>query len=257
MENACTIGAGVVGKATMAVFGIKKYFSLSESNITLEDASKFKYVFICLPTPIDQDGNYITSDIEGIIKQIEGYGGAGIYILRSTIWPGYAKHLMEQLGIDRIVSNPEFLTEKTTEKDTKFPPFILLGGINNNLLEDVKGLYEARIKSAPVILTDNTTAEMAKLAMNGYFATKVIFANEVYDECQKFKANYEKVKEVLESHPFGPKNHFEIFHQGGRGAGGRCLKKDVKALAHYTQNSFFQTIVTCNTFLLAEYPKSI
>lgn len=256
MDNVAVIGMGVVGKATAKLFGITHYFSLSDSNITLEDASKFKYVFICLPTPVDGDGSYITSDIEAILRQIEEYGGAGIYILRSTVWPGYAKHLMELLGIDRIISNPEFLTESTAEKDTKHPPFILLGGMNNNFLQEVKGLYESRIKSAPVILTDNTTAEMAKLAMNGFFTTKVVYANEIYDACQKLGANYEKVKEVLESHPFGYKNHAEIFHKGGRGAGGRCLRKDTKALAHYTDFEFIKILIATNDAILAEYPKS-
>ena len=257
MANACVIGMGVVGKATAALFGITKYFSLSESTITLEEAAKCTYVFLCLPTPVDADGNYITSDIEAIVKQIEGYGGAGIYVIRSTVWPGFAKHLMETLDINRIVSNPEFLTEKTAERDSKYPPFILLGGMNTTFLEDVKGLYETRIKGAPVILTDNTTAEMAKLSMNGYFMAKVVYANYVYDACKELGANYEKVKEVLESHPFGPKNHFEIFHNGGRGAGGRCLRKDGKALVHYARNKLFDVVVDSNEWLLSEYPKSL
>lgn len=258
MDNACIIGMGVVGKATANLFGITKYFSLDESTITLEEAAKCKFVFLCLPTRIDADGNYITSDIEAIIKQMEGYGGAGIYILRSTVWPGYSQNLMNNLGINRIVSNPEFFTEKTAQRDIKNPPFILLGGIQKNFLDDVKGLYESRIKSAPVIVTDNTTAEMAKLAMNGYFITKVVYANFLYDLCQKMNANYEKVKEVLEAHPFGPKNHFTVLHQGGRGAGGRCLRKDGKALAHYSfNNKVFQVIIEANEWLLAEYPKNL
>lgn len=253
--NACVVGMGVVGKATASLFGITKYFSLSGSTITLEEAAKCTYVFIALPTPADVEGNYVTSDIEAIIRQIEGYGGAGIYILRSTVWPGFAKHLMGTLDINRIISNPEFLTEKTAERNTKYPPFILLGGMNSTFLENVKGLYETRIKGAPVILTDNTTAEMAKLSMNGYFINKVVYANHVYDVCQTLGANYEKVKEVMESHPFGPKNHFEIFHNGGRGAGGRCLRKDGKAFAHYSNDSFLETIVSHNEQLLSEYPK--
>ena len=255
MDNACVIGMGVVGKATANIFGITKYFDLKESTITLEEAAKCRYVFVCLPTPVDADGAYITKDIEAIIRQIEGYGGAGIYILRSTVWPGYAESLMNLLDINRIISNPEFLTEKTAERDTKFPPFILLGGRNAGFLDDVKGLYESRIKSAPVIVTDNTTAEMAKLAMNGYFMTKVVYANIVYDLCQKFHANYEKVKEVMESHPFGPKNHFVIYHNGGRGAGGRCLFKDSRALMYYSNSELLNNINRINQELLAEYPK--
>lgn len=256
MNNACVIGYGLIGKATAMLFGINNYFSRSEATITLEQAAKCRYVFICLPTPVEQDGTYYTKDIEDIIKQLEGYGGAGIYILRSTVWPGFAQHLMGKLDINRIISNPEFLTESSWEKDTKNPPFILLGGANNDFLQDVKGLYEGRIKSAPVILTDNTTAEMAKLSMNAFFTTKVVFANQTSDACQKLGANYEKVKEVLEAHPFGPKNHFTVWHKGGRGALGRCLWKDTRAFTHYTNSDLMKKVVTINEQLMWEYPKN-
>lgn len=233
MENACIIGCGVVGGNTARLFGIKKIFDLNGSTITLTEAAKCKYCFIALPTNVKEDGTYDTRDIEQIITQIEQLGGAGIYILRSTVWPGYSRSLMDSMGIDRIVSNPEFLSEKTAWEDTKSPPFILLGGQTPRYLEDVRGIYEARIKGANVILTDNTTAEMAKLAMNAYFSTKVIFANELYDNCERLKANYEKVREVLQKHPFGPRNHFEVFFQGRRGIHGKCLPKDLKAFVHY------------------------
>ena len=138
MDNACIVGYGMVGRATAMLFGIEKYFSRSESNITLEEAAKCRYCFICLPTPVNADGTYHLSDIEGIIHQIEGYGGAGIYIIRSTVRPGFAKTLVETLDINRIVSNPEFLSERTCEKDTKYPPFVLLGGEQHDFLEDIK-----------------------------------------------------------------------------------------------------------------------
>src|SRR3990167_9837764 len=136
MEEACVIaGLGVVGSNTARLFGIKKIFDLNGSTITLEEAAKCKFVFIALPTNVNEDGTYDTRDIESIIKQIEGYGGAGIYILRSTVWPGYANHLMEQLDIDRIVSNPEFLTEATAWQDTKSPPFVLIGGMADRYIQ--------------------------------------------------------------------------------------------------------------------------
>jgi len=45
-------GLGIVGQATMKTFGIKDYFDLRGSNISLEKiAEEKKYVFICIPTP--------------------------------------------------------------------------------------------------------------------------------------------------------------------------------------------------------------
>ena len=247
-DQACIIGGlGVVGSNTARLFGIKKIFDLNGSTITLEQAAKCKFCFIALPTNVKEDGTYDTSDIETTIRQIEGYGGAGIYILRCTVWPGYARSLMDSLGIDRIVSNPEFLSEKTAWQDTKSPPFILLGGQAARHLEDVKGIYEARVKGANVILTDNTTAEMAKLAMNAYFSVKIIFANELYDNCQRLGGNYEKVREILERHPYGPRNHFEIYYKGRRGIHGKCLPKDTKAFIHYVGGEIVKTAYEKNS----------
>ena len=257
MDNACIIGYGVVGQATAKVFGIKKYFDLNGSTITLEEAAKCKFVFICLPTNVNADGTYDTKDIENIIKQIEGYGGAGIYILRSTVWSGFADKLMADLDINRIVSNPEFFTESTAEKDSKYPPFILLGGANADFLQDVKGLYEARIKGAPVILTDNKTAELAKLAMNGFFATKVIFANQIYDYARSNGSNYEIIRKVLEAHPFGPRNHFQVWFKGNRGVNGKCLPKDTIAFAHYSNLEIVNKVVELNERYVYEKDNTI
>lgn len=250
MDNTCVVGYGVVGQATAKLFGIKKYFDLKESTITLEQAAKSKYCFICLPTPVDNEGNYVTTDISEIIKQIEGYGGAGIYIIRSTVWPGFANHIMDNFGIDRMVSNPEFLSENTAERDTKAPPFILLGG-NPRFVEEVKALYQGRVKGAEFIVTDNITAEMSKLALNAYFSTKVIFANQLYDVCRSQKINYEKIREVLEKHPFGPKNHFATYYKGQRGVRGKCLPKDLKAFNRYTDMELTKLVDQINTELIS------
>lgn len=247
MENACIIGGlGIVGSNTAKLFGIEKIFDLRGSTITLKEAAKCRFCFIALPTNVDADGTYDTRDIEQIITQIEQYGGAGIYIIRSTVWPGFADHLMDILGIDRIISNPEFLTEATAWQDTKSPPFILLGGAQPNFTEQVKGIYETAVKGANVILTDNKTAELAKLAMNAYFSTKVVFANELYDAAQNIGANYERVKQVLEAHPFGPRNHFTVNFKGRRGVQGKCLPKDTKAFNHYVGARLTKKVMEIN-----------
>lgn len=250
MENACVIGGrGMVGSQIVKLFGIKKIFDLKEPTITLKEAAKCQFVFIALPTEVREDGSYITDDIVEIIKQIEGYGSGATYIIRSTVYPGFADSIMDLFGINRVVSNPEFLSESTAWNDTKNPPFILIGGLEGKYREWVKGLYQGVVKGANFILTDNVTAETAKLAMNAYFSTKVIFANQVYDACQTNGANYERVKEVLERHPFGPKNHFEIYFKEKRGVHGKCLPKDTKAFTHYTNSELTKKVMEINESL--------
>ena len=221
--------------------------------MTLEEASKCKIVFICMPTE-EFEGKYKLDDIVSIISQIKNYGGSQIFVMRSTVFSGFADHLKKELDV-MIISNPEFLTESTWEKDTKHPEFVLLGGDASPELDLIKGIYEARLKAVPIILTDNTSAELAKLALNGFFTTKVVYANLIFDLCQRLKANYGIVKEVLESHKFGYKNHAEISHKGGRGAGGKCLRKDIKVLASLSNTSVLKEIMAQNESYLKEFPK--
>jgi UDPglucose 6-dehydrogenase len=154
--------------------------------------------------------------------------------------------LQRELQINRIVSNPEFLSEATALEDTKNPPFVLIGGLEGKFRDEVIAFYRAFVKGAPFIVTDNTTAEMAKITLNAYFATKVIFANQAYDASRRLKANYETVRQVLEAHPFGPKNHFNVWFRDKRGVHGKCLPKDSKAFVNYTNSELVKKVVELN-----------
>lgn len=248
MDDAVIVGNGIVGNATGNVFGIKKRFDINEtkSNISIEMVASHKFVFICLPTPFLDNVGYNTNDIYKFIQQIEKYGSNCIYIIRSTVNPGFASSCMAELGLDRIISNPEFLSEATAEKDSKNPPFVLLGGLNPEYLQEVKAFYEGRLKGSPVILTSNTTAELAKLALNGFFATKVIYANQIYDVARKIGANYETIRGVLERHPYGFKNHSQVWFRGKRGIHGNCLPKDTRALGYYTNAELINKVNELN-----------
>jgi UDPglucose 6-dehydrogenase len=251
MNNACIIGYGVVGRATAEAFGIKKYYSRSESNITFDEARECKYVFICLPTNVEK-GKYVTKDIEEIIEKVGTK--ENIIILRSTIYPGFTKSIQERLGIN-IVFNPEFLSEDTAIEDAKHPDIIVIGSEDTAIALDVAAMYAGRFKYIKTVITDSTTAEFIKIGLNGFFTTKVIFANTMYNYAQQTGANYETFKSVLEDHRWGSKNHFQIFHKGGRGAGGKCLRKDMVALRNHSNGTLFMAVDDLNRVLLAQNNK--
>jgi len=235
MEQAAIVGNGIVGNGTGTLFNIEKRFDVdaTRSNCSLQEVSECRYVFICLPTPV-KEGQYVVSDIIELVRQINEYRQGAIFIIRSTVWPGFGDHLFHLLHPEAVISNPEFLSEDTWEKDIKNPSFVLIGGGDGVHREEVAALYRNVTKHAPLIMTDNITAETAKLSLNAFFSTKVIFANQIYDFCQKSGANYQRVKEILEKHPYGMKNHTEIYYKDKRGLGGRCLPKDLEAFANYS-----------------------
>lgn len=256
-ENSVIIGWGTVGKAIAEALGIKKYFSRKEFNITLEQAAKKKYIHICLPTPTI-DGECYVDGITGTIKKLLEFNPNNedcVFIIHSTVYAGYNKYLQKRFKIKNIVSNPEFLSEDTAVEDTKQPLIIVIGADEPRYREMVYGIYSARFKYVQPIMTDSTTAELVKLSLNAFFSTKVVFANQIYDYAQEVHANYEVIKMALLNHPWGSKNHFTIHHKGGRGAGGKCLPKDLEAFATANGNTFFLTLDEINKQILKESNK--
>ena len=74
---------------------------------------------------------------------------------------------------------------------------------------------------------------MAKYFSNTFLALKVIFANQIYDVCQKMGIDYDAVKEVASVSPRFAFSHFDVNFDGYRGYSGACLPKDTKALIRF------------------------
>jgi UDPglucose 6-dehydrogenase len=236
MKDAVVIGGlGMVGKATRQAFGIEKFIDLKESTSSYKEAGKMRYVFLCLPTPT-VNGVCQTDSIKEAIKAVLDHSTTqNVFIIRSTVTPGTTKHLNEILGITCIVHNPEFLSEDTWESDINHPDLAVIGGENEAYIEDVAAVYRGRYKGLNIIKTDSLTSEMIKYAINTYYATKVVFANQIYDQAQRIGANYETIKRAMYGRKWIGKNHLTVWHKEKRGAGGKCLEKDLEAFAEYTQ----------------------
>lgn len=240
-------GTGYVGKATAYAFGIKDTFQRHDSTLTLDEVNRKKYIYFCLPTPT-LNGVNDTHLIYDILKQIVSMPRYtdSTYIIRSTVYPGFADYCMDTLGIDSVVSNPEFLSEDTWKEDAKNPWMITIGGRSSKHVERVKGVYMGRYKYTKPIITDNKTAELIKYSLNTWFSTKVVFSNEIFNFCQASGANYQTVKAALEASPWGMKNHNVIFYKGQRGINGHCLPKDTEAFATITGSPFFKMLMERN-----------
>jgi len=250
MENCVVIGRGMVGQATMHTFGIKDYFDLRGSTLSLKDIAKNKrYVFISIPTPTVNGEQKGIEEMEALIKQIMDLGGGQkVFIIRSTVLPGTCKRLIQNCKNNAIIHNPEFLTEATWKDDAEHPDVIVIGGERTNYIEDVESLYKARFRgSVDIIKTDTMTSETIKYAVNCLYATKVVFANQLYDWCEKFQVNYETIKEVMYKRKWIGKNHLRIFDKDNRrGAGGKCLGKDCDAFATRSGIEFLRVVNKLN-----------
>lgn len=253
-EDCFVIGNGIVGQATRKALDIPYYFDLKESNITLNEGAKKKWCFICLPTPTDEKESQAKAIdvIRDYIKQIKQMGSP-IFVIRSTVLPGTCRALAETTGAV-VVSNPEFLSESKWEEDAIHPRIKVIGADDIAIRRGLVSLWQ-RIKCKLEVTTDSTTAEMIKYVMNTFAVVKVVYANQIYDACDKVKADYEVIHHVLHSHPWGSKEHLRVIDKGGRGAGGKCLPKDIKAFAKFSSSPLLDLVKRLNEEYLTKSKK--
>lgn len=69
---------------------------------------------------------------------------------------------------------------------------------------------------------------MVKYAANTFLATKVIFANEIFDLCQGIGVIYEEMKIMVVADRRIYDSHLDV--TGERGFGQKCFPKDIVAL---------------------------
>jgi len=248
LNNAAVIGKGTVGEMTSIYYGIDDCYSKQLTSYQLEKVARKKFIFICLPTPT-VDGKTDLKLIEDYIRDISAFGFDPIFIIRSTVPVGTCSSLAEKYQV-MVVSNPEFLTEETALIDEMHPSFILWGIDDTRAAEEMFEIIKD-IKNK-MIITTTKTAEMVKYAINTFYALKVVYANVLYDLCHERSMNYEVLKEAIYNCKFGTKNHFDIFHKGYRGAGGKCLEKDLDSFAHQMDHPFISLINELNRGFLSE-----
>lgn len=232
--NIGIIGYGFVGQAVAYGFSEEniKYFDKFKDSTPLEEVVKdSEFIFICLPTPTFQDESGIDlSIIEDSVEEIAKLTNKTdkIIIIKSTVVPGTTAKLIEKYPDTNFISNPEFLREASYLEDFVNPDRTIVGATNDLVSRRVVVLYKNRFPNAPIFQTDPTSAEMVKYMANTYLALKVIFANQIYDLCQKLGIKYEEVKKMVTADPRIVDTHLDI--TGVRGFGGKCFPKDTVAL---------------------------
>ena len=246
------IGQGFVGNAIYQKF--KNYFDVhtydldkSKSNDTKENVIHQQYLFICLPTPMNTDGScnvdIIERELENIDLIADNHEVVKTVVIKSTISPGTTEKWNKKYEALNIVFNPEFLTEANAVEDFNNQNRIILGGPRPATTE-LRRLYSKVFPKAHIIKTDSTHAEMVKYLTNSFLATKVSFANEIYQVCEKLNIDYDKVVEYATLDDRLGKSHWNVpGPDGDFGFGGHCLPKDLSALIYLAMNLDTETNV--------------
>ena len=123
------VGHGFVGKATDSGFNkrVTKFVVDPIYNTTTEDLKEFQpeIVFVCVPTPMSDDGSQNSKIIETVIRELNEYCPKSIKVVKNTVLPAILKKL--EAIEPNLVYNPEFLREKHADSDFINSDMIIFG----------------------------------------------------------------------------------------------------------------------------------
>ncbi|MET0237547.1 MAG: UDP-glucose/GDP-mannose dehydrogenase family protein [Kibdelosporangium sp.] len=183
-------------------------------------------LFLCVPTPMGEDGSADLRAVESVLAEVRGILPAGCVVAtKSTVPVGTSDRLRGMVDVP-IVSNPEFLREGCAVDDFLNPDRIVVGSSDRAAARKVGDLYAAL--SAPTLVLDAPSAEMVKYAANCFLAVKLSYVNAIAQLCDRVGADVEAVTDGMGYDPRIGRS----FLRPGPGWGGSCLPKDTNALMH-------------------------
>lgn len=192
-----------------------------------------EFIFLCVPTPQDEDGSADLSYLVQAASELKPYLQPGsIVINKSTVPVGSTHVVADALGRSdvHVVSNPEFLREGSAVADFLKPERVVIGADDSDVAARVAGLQLRR--SAPLLVTDPESAELIKYASNAFLATKISYANSIAALAEAVGADMDDVVIGM-----GLDSRIgSSFLQPGPGWGGSCLPKDTSALIYTAQS---------------------
>lgn len=249
------IGHGFVGKAVDYGFNspnITKFIVDPRYNYPIENLpTNVDITFVCVPTPMGTDGKIDASIIQSVVNYLIR-NTHGLIVIKSTVTPD----IIEQFG-NKIVYNPEFLTEKSANEDFVNPIMHVFGG-DFEKTKAVEAIYEqySCCKPCPVYHMSAIDASFVKYGINSFLATKVLWFNQFYDVIESQGGNFGKIISAIGSdRRVGPSHTTVPGFDGKRGYGGACFPKDTSAFLKYSDNSFsvLKEVILRNQDYRSEY----
>ena len=247
------VGAGVVGQAMKRLCGPETvmYDVRPGPDVTQDKArvNACDVAFVCVPTPMAEDGSCDTSIVEQVVSWIE----TPLIIIRSTVSPGTTDRLRETYK-KHIVFQPEYLGETPAHVFGSMAEreFVVLGGTPEDTsaaADFYKHYYNAYVR---FYICDAITAEVAKYMENAFYAVKVTFVNEFYDIAKAHGVDYNVLREIWLADTRISRDHTFVYPHA-RGFSGKCLPKDVNAIVKSCRERGYEPQFLAATLKINDY----
>lgn len=189
---------------------------------------------VCVPTPFkgenhEVDTKFINSAVDAMAEHLRP---GALVVLESTSPPGTTRAMAEYI----IEKRPDLSLDESDENaifvahcpERVLPGQIMeemenndrvIGGLTPKATELARDLYST-FCTAELLLTDATTAEMAKLTENSFRDVNIAFANELSLIADRLDIDVWELIELANHHP-----RVNIL-QPGPGVGGHCIAVD-------------------------------
>ena len=258
------IGHGFVGKAMDFGFSInvEKFIVDPQIGTNIDQLKNFspQIAFICVPTPMDDDGSQDSSIIESVVSELIQKCPDVTKVIKSTVVPNVLDRLHDL--DNKIIYNPEFLREKHADDDFVNSKNIIIAGDKEGA-EKVSLAYlnHSICKTKSHYFTDIKTASLVKFTINTFLATKVIFFNEMFELLKKNtpEANWPEFINLIKNDERIGSSHMDVpGHDNRKGFGGACFPKDSLALLKYAKGqgielSLLKNAVKKNNAIRSQY----
>lgn len=230
-------GEGYVGKSLVTLFRNHPDFSvyIQEKDHQSVGIEKAEIAIICVPTPMDENGECDISIVREVLLESE----SKVFLIKSAIPPGTTDKLKMETG-KRIVVSPEYIGEGKYPipywqglphpTDMSKHDFQIFGGdkADTNIMVDlfspVLGPY------CRFYQTTAKTAELVKYMENSFYATKIVFCHEFSKIAESFGVDYRDLRELWLADGRINRGSTIVFDQDSLGYGGKCLPKDISGI---------------------------
>jgi UDPglucose 6-dehydrogenase len=141
---------------------------------------------------------------------------------------------VQDLGLQAtIVSQPMFFTDGCAVEDFNWPDRLILGSTSSEAVQALKQIFHPLVmRGVPVIVTNQSTAELVREAATAFVATKISFINEVATLCERVNADAVNLALALGL----DKKIAPRCLQPGAGMGGVFAESDMDSLVQLAQS---------------------